>query len=74
MLSAYLYRRAPDRPHWRVLIPVAVLVIGLIGGLDEWHQSFTPGRSGNDLSDLLADVLGAAAGAFTFKRFHHRLK
>ncbi len=74
LLSAYLYRRAPDRPHWRVLIPVAVIVIGLIGGLDEWHQSFTPGRNGNNPSDLLADVLGAAAGAFTFKRFHHRLK
>ena len=74
LLCAYLYRRAPDRPNWWVLIPTAVIVIGLIGALDEWHQSFTPGRHGNDPSDLLADVLGAAAGALTFKRFHHRLK
>lgn len=74
LLCAYLYRRAPDRPNWRVIFAVAVIVIGLIGALDEWHQSFTPGRTGNDPSDLLADVLGAAVGAFTFKRFHHRLK
>lgn len=74
LLCAYLFRRAPDQPDWRVLIPVAVIIIGLIGALDEWHQSFTPGRKGNDPADLLADVLGATVGALTFKRIHHRLK
>jgi VanZ family protein len=74
LLCAYLFRRAPDHPNWGGLISVAVIIVGLIGGLDEWHQSFTPGRSGNDPADLLADVLGAAAGAFTFKRIHHRLQ
>ena len=74
LLCAYLFRRTPDRPNWRFTFSVAVIVVGLIGALDEWHQSFTPGRNGNDPSDLLADVLGAAAGALTFKRFHHRLK
>lgn len=56
------------------LITAAVVVIALIGALDEYHQSFTPGRSGNDPFDWLADLLGAIAGAFTFKHIHHLLK
>lgn len=35
----------------------------VIGALDEYHQTFTPGRSGNDMGDLLADLLGAGTGA-----------
>ena len=35
----------------------------IIGALDEYHQTFTPGRSGNDPWDLLADTVGAAAGS-----------
>jgi len=34
-----------------------------IGALDEYHQSFTPGRNGNDLFDWCADHLGALCGA-----------
>ena len=74
LLSAYLFRRDPDRPNWPSLLSIAIVAIALTGCLDEYHQSFTPGRSGNDPYDLLADVLGATAGAFTFKRIHHRLK
>jgi VanZ family protein len=74
LLCAWLFRRNPERPDWAKLISTAVLVIALIGALDEFHQSFTPGRSGNDPGDWLADLLGAVAGAFTFKRFHHLLK
>lgn len=70
---AWLYLRGPKPADWKSLIPTAILVLALIGWLDEWHQTFTPGRSGNDFFDWLADVSGAAAGAFTFKRFHHRL-
>lgn len=36
---------------------------GCIGALDEFHQTFTPGRSGNDVGDWLADFTGAATGA-----------
>jgi VanZ family protein len=74
LLCAWLFRRKPERTNWVKLITTAVVVIALIGALDEYHQSFTPGRSGNDPFDWLADLLGAAAGAFTFKRVHHLLK
>ncbi len=74
LLCAWLFRRNPDRPNWRALIVTAVVVISLIGWLDEYHQSFTPGRSGNDFPDWLADFTGAIAGALIFKALHHRLK
>jgi VanZ family protein len=74
LLSAYLFRRNPDRPNWKSIIGSVIIAIALTGCLDEYHQTFTPGRSGNDPYDLLADVLGATAGAFTFKRIHLRLK
>ncbi|MEY3896711.1 MAG: hypothetical protein RLZZ214_2231 [Verrucomicrobiota bacterium] len=74
LLCAWLYRRGPERTDWAKLITTAVVVVALIGALDEYHQSFTPGRSGNDPFDWLADLLGATAGAFAFKRIHHLLK
>lgn len=33
-----------------------------VGWFDEWHQTFTPGRRGNDLFDWLADALGGILG------------
>ncbi|HEY8900183.1 MAG TPA: VanZ family protein [Chthoniobacterales bacterium] len=47
-----------------------ILVIAILGWLitilvavgDEFHQRFTPGRSGMDLGDMTADALGAAFG------------
>ncbi len=74
LLSAWLYRRNPENPDWWKIIGTAVIVIALVGALDEYHQSFTPGRSGNDPADWAADLLGAIAGAFVFKRVHHLLK
>ena len=56
------------------LIVTAVGIISLLGWLDEYHQSFTPGRSGKDILDWLADLTGATAGAFVFKRLHFLLK
>lgn len=74
LLCAYLYRRKPEQPNWRMIIGCVIAAIALTGCLDEYHQTFTPGRSGNDPIDWMADVLGATAGAFTFKRLHHWLK
>jgi VanZ family protein len=74
LLCAWLFRRNPDHPNWRALIVTAVVVISLIGWLDEYHQSFIPGRSGNDFPDWIADFTGAVTGAFIFKALHHRLK
>jgi len=48
---------------WGVFITV-VLAGCVIGRLDEYHQSFTPGRTGNDTGDWMADILGTAAGAW----------
>jgi VanZ family protein len=74
LLSAFLYCRRPAAPGWRSLGVVVVVTLALVGLLDEWHQTFTPGRSGNDPWDWLADVLGASAGLVIFKRFHHLLQ
>lgn len=45
------------RPGWRGWI--AVLAVSAFGGTDEWHQSFTPGRS-VEWADWIADTSGAA--------------
>lgn len=74
LLSAFLYCRRPASPHWPAIIFTVLLVIGLVGVLDEIHQTYTPNRSGNDPFDWLADILGALCGALVFKRFHHLLK
>lgn len=65
LLSAALFTWKPAMPSRRRLIACAVVVI-LVGALDEFHQSFVPNRQGNDPADLLADALGAIAGALVF--------
>ena len=47
-----------------------ILVFAILGALDEYHQTFTPGRSGNDPFDWLADVLGASTGIFLANQLH----
>jgi VanZ family protein len=43
---------------------LAVLAFAaLTGAFDEFHQTFTPGRSGNDPFDWLADLLGGYTAA-----------
>lgn len=74
LFSAWLFRRNPETPNWRAILVITVIVISLAGWVDEVHQSFVPGRSGNNFPDWIADFLGAIAGALVFKRFHHRLK
>lgn len=74
LLSAFLYRLNSERPNWKLIVSVAVAVLAAVGALDEWRQSFVPGRSGNDFGDWIADLLGGLAGAFVFKAIHRRLK
>ncbi len=40
-----------------------MLFCAIIGALDEWHQTFTPGRSGGDGWDWTADTVGGFIGA-----------
>ena len=46
-----------------VAILASVLFCGAIGGFDEWHQTYTPGRSGGDVWDWTADLCGGFIGA-----------
>ncbi|MDP4624249.1 MAG: VanZ family protein [Akkermansiaceae bacterium] len=73
MLATHiLLKKGTTAPFFvRIIIPIALLAI--IGALDEYHQTFTPGRSGNDPFDWLADVLGAATGVALAHALHPRL-
>ena len=53
-LLATLVVRIESR--WRGWL--AILLVSVFGLLDEWHQSFTPGRS-VEIADWVADTLGA---------------
>lgn len=66
LLSAALHARDPLGPTLRRIL-LATVVTTLCGVLDELHQSFIEGRQGNDPFDLIADFLGAAAGACVFQ-------
>lgn len=48
---------------WPRIAIFAAVAISLYGASDEYHQLFTPRRSGADVGDWLADTLGAVAGA-----------
>lgn len=43
--------------------PLAVIIVAAFDGPDELLQTFTPGRSGGDIFDWTADLLGAVTGA-----------
>jgi VanZ family protein len=51
--------------HWSRfrVFAIVTIVFCILGRLDEYHQSFTPGRSGNDTGDWIADIMGASVGA-----------
>ncbi len=52
------------------LLPVAA---ALVGAFDETHQWFTPGRSGLDLGDWLADMAGGTLAALAIPCLHRWL-
>ena len=49
-------------PWKRVIIFTAIAISGF-GAVDEFHQLFTPNRSGADPYDWTADTIGALTGA-----------
>ena len=73
LFAGWRFQVRPDA-KWRTILILTVLAMATIGVLDEWHQCFTPGRSGLDPGDWLADLLGGTAGAFAAKFMHHRLR
>ena len=74
LLTAYFFTRSSCKPCWQIIALSVILILGLIGVMDEFRQSFVPGRSGNDPFDWFADVLGATAGVWAFKATHTRFK
>jgi VanZ family protein len=71
VVLAVALRRSTDWTWTRIAFFTAV-AISLYGASDEYHQLYTPHRSGADVGDWLADTLGGAAGAlavtFTYAR------
>lgn len=74
LLTGGYSRWNPGSRSWKRMVATAILVMAAIGFVDEWHQCFTPGRSGADPWDWLADLLGGTSGAFVLKFIHHRLQ
>lgn len=50
---------------------LALLVVPLIGLLDEWHQLAIPGRNGSPI-DWMVDVAGAAVAVYAYYRLTNR--
>ena len=73
VLLAVAFRWNTEWPRRRIVL-VSIAAISLYGATDEWHQLYTPHRSGGDLADWTADALGSIAGAaataFIFSRNH----
>ncbi|MFO1451098.1 MAG: VanZ family protein [Opitutaceae bacterium] len=60
LLATAAYRLVPRRAGVWV-----VLAVSLFGASDEWHQSFTAGRS-VELADWIADTSGAAVAVLAY--------
>ena len=65
-----------SRPGIRIATGVilAVIVVAVFGALDELLQTFTPGRSGGEIFDWTADLLGAFTGAVVSQLTQPRLE
>lgn len=62
-LAASALRVSRRRAKTATVLLLAVMLVAAFGALDEAVQTLTPGRSGADIGDWVADVLGATAGA-----------
>jgi VanZ family protein len=65
--ALHTWKRATIQPHH--MLTCTVVILTTTGCFDEWHQSWVPGRSGNDSMDLTADFFGAVAGFYVFRCF-----
>jgi len=73
-LTSAMHALTQRKRRWNCIIPATVILIGLYGWLDEWHQCFTPGRHGADFADWFANFLGGIAGAMLLRRLYHRIE
>lgn len=65
ILAALSLRATRSPRSWPVLCAV-VASIATLGAVDEWHQSFIPGRS-MSLPDWFADTAGALVGTLAVR-------
>jgi len=75
MIFALLYYRglSYDRKVRKLFYFLLVLMTGFaLAGLDEYYQSFVPGRD-SDVMDVLADLIGVVAGTAIFFAIGERL-
>jgi VanZ family protein len=72
LLNAHAIARTWPQLHGRRALVCAALLTAVFGWADEMHQAFVPGRNADTL-DLLADALGACAGALVFGAHQRRL-
>ena len=72
-LLALALRTSTEFPRAKVIV-WCVVAIGIFGVIDEWHQLYTPSRSGGDPFDWLADVTGATLGTFTALSIDARIR
>lgn len=63
----------PDLPRGGRIV-LAVILLAVFAAFDEGLQTLTPGRTGGDLYDWIADFLGAIAGALLTLTTHARLE
>lgn len=63
-----LWGRSRPMPGTARFFLSGLLFTGIIGAIDEFHQTFTPGRFGNDPWDWLADLSGGLLAAWLCRR------
>lgn len=72
-LAATALRTSRPDAGVRSMLTAAIVLVAAFGALDEALQLFTPGRTGADVYDWIADFLGAVAGALLTLLTHARL-
>ena len=72
-IMANALRLSTRLPMWAIF-GIVLLIVAAIGLQDEWHQTTTPGRSGNDRGDLLADCMGGGMAALLVACWYGRKK
>ncbi len=73
LAAAYYYALTDRRSDSRLRYSLAIGLAVLYAASDEWHQSFTPGRTAT-IVDVGIDSIGGILGATAFRWKHrHRL-
>ncbi len=65
--------RSTGLKYSRYAVLIAASIAALYGALDEFHQSFVPGRNAS-IYDFVADGIGSTAGAWAAARFARFLR